>query len=102
LNDEKVTCIEEYIFQLSGYILTCAEEALSDRGDLRHAILRFLEILKRVIEMSQYEEISEDKFLLDLKVKIATLPRDKNQMDAMLDEVEKLLVDFAEESLNRL
>ena len=93
--------IEEYIYQLTGYIATCTDEVLSPRGNLRHATLRFIEILNRVIDLHKYSDcIKEDKFLLELQERLWELERDK--MDKLKGQIGDLISDFAGEAITRL
>lgn len=93
---------DEYVFELSGYILNCAEMVLSPRGNTRYSVLRYIDVLRRVIDISEYAEcIKKDEYLHLLKEKLNKLPIERNQMEELRKELQKLLIEYAEEAGKR-
>lgn len=94
---------DEYLFELSGYIVNCAQMVLSPRGGTRYSVMRFLDVLKRVIDFSEYAEcIQQDPYLLELKEKLDKLPIERNEMDELGDALQELLNEFAIEASQRI
>jgi hypothetical protein len=95
--------IEEYIYQLAGYVATCTEMILSPRGNIRYAALRFIEILNRLIDLHNYSDcIQEDNFLLDIQKRLWELERERDKMDKLRNQMQNIISDFAEEAIKRL
>ena len=94
---------DEYVFELSGYIINCAQMVLSPRGGTRYSVMRFLDVLRRVIDISEYADcIQQDPYLLELKEKIEKLPIETNEMDKLGEELQALLNEFATEINQRI
>ena len=94
---------DEYLFELSGYVLNCAQMVLSPRGGTRYSVLRFMDVLRRVIDLPEYADcIQQDPYLLELKQKLGKLPIERNQMDKLGNELQGLLNEFAMEAGQRI
>lgn len=93
----------EYIFELCGYILNCAEMVLSPRGSTRYSVLRYMDVLRRVIDISDYVDcVDEDAYLLELKEKLQKLPIEGDQMEKLREALQGLLLEYAEEANKRV
>ncbi len=94
---------KEYIFELSGYILNCAEMVLSPRGNTRYSVLRYMDVLRRIIDIPEYADcIEKDPHLKQLKEKLGKLPIEVNQMEELRKGLQKLIIDHAEEATKRI
>lgn len=94
---------EEHIFQFAGYLITCAEMALSPRGSPRYSALRFIEVYRRLTDLHKSVDcIAEDKFLINIKERIDQLNRDPNQMEDFRSQLHEILLEFADEATQRL
>ncbi len=100
---EYKTSSDDYLFELSGYVLNCAEMVLSPRGSTRYSVLRFIDVLRRVIDLPEYADcFKKDEYLTQLKGKLSKLPIEGNQMEELQKELQKLLLEYAEEAGRRL
>lgn len=103
MNNESNTSSKDYLFELSGYILNCAEMVLSPRGSTRYSVLRFIDVLRRVIDLPEYADcFPKDEYLIQLKKKLSTLPIEGNQLEELNKELQVLLLEYAEEAGKRL
>jgi hypothetical protein len=94
---------EEYVFQLAGFTLNCAEMALSPRGNPRYSALRFLSILRQLIEMPEYVEcLKEDAFLNTVLDDLDDMPIERDDLEAIRGSIQELLLRFAEEASERM
>ena len=94
---------DEYYFELSGYVLNCAQMVLSPRGGTRYSVLRFLDVLRRVIDLTEFAEcINEDPYLIELKEKLVQLPIERDQMDELGEALQELLNEYAVEASQRI
>jgi hypothetical protein len=94
---------EEYIFELAGFILNCAEMALSPRGSHRYSALRFLSILRQLIELPEYVEcLEEDAFLKTVLDDLDEMPIERDDLEATRGSIQELLLRFAEEANERI
>jgi hypothetical protein len=93
----------EYIFELSGYILNCAEMAVSPRGSPRYSALRFIEVLRKVIDLPEYADcVHGDLYLTELKGKLSKVPTERNQTEEMRGSLQNLLLEYASEASKRI
>jgi hypothetical protein len=93
----------EYVYELSGYILNCAEMAVSPRGNSRYSALRFMEVLQRVIDLPEYAEcIQKDPYLMSLKGKLSMVPMERDQKEEMRKALQDLLIEYAGEASKRI
>jgi hypothetical protein len=93
----------EYVFELSGYILNCAEMAVSPRGNPRYCALRFMEVLQKVIDLPEYAEcVQKDPYLMVLKGKLSKVPMERDQMEEMRKVLQDLLIEYAGEASKRV
>jgi len=103
LSSDSKTTSKEYLFELSGYILNCSEMVLSPRGNTRYSVLRFIDVLRRVIDLPEYAScFQSDPFLKQLKEKLGKLPIEGNQMEELRKELQNLLLEYAEEAGKRI
>jgi hypothetical protein len=94
---------EEYVFELAGFILNCAEMALSPRGNPRYSALRFLSILRQLIELPEYvESLEEDAFLRSVLVELDEMPIERDDLEATRRSIQEILLRFAEEASRRM
>jgi len=94
---------EEYVFELAGFILNCAEMALSPRGNPRYSALRFLSILRQLIELPQYVEcLKEDAFLRSVLDELDEMPIERDDLEATRRSIQEILLRFAEEASRRI
>ena len=99
---EKVIA-EETIFELSGYILNCAEMVISPRGSPRYSALRFMAVFRRISELHKYIEcLDKDPFLLELAEKLNKVPIESNNTDATRNGIQDLPLEFAVEANKRI
>jgi hypothetical protein len=94
---------DEYFFELAGFILNCAEMALSPRGNPRYSALRFLSILRQLIELPEYIEcLEEDAFLRSVLVELDEIPIERDDFEATRRSIQEILLRFAEEASRRM
>jgi hypothetical protein len=87
-----------YLFELAGYVATCATMALSGEreGSPRYSANRFIEVLRRLIALPRYAEgLKEDPFLERIGNKIENLKLEHV-------ELRGIMMEFADEASNRL
>jgi len=93
---------EEYLFEFTGYLVTCAEMALSPRGSPRYSALRFVEATRRLIDLPSFVHcLNKDPFLLEIRKKLDQLKIEQNEMDQLRNQLKTLLLEFAEEASRR-
>jgi hypothetical protein len=101
-NDEENMAGEEYVFELAGYLMTCAEMALSPRGSPRYSALRFIEVVRRLIDLPKFVScLKEDQFLFKIKKQLESLKIEQNDMEQLRSQLQAILVEFAEEGGRR-
>jgi len=94
---------EEHVFELAGFILNCAEMALSPRGNPRYSALRFLSILRQLIELPEYIEcLEEDAFLRSVLDELDEMPIERDDLEATRRSIQEILLRFAEEANRRM
>jgi hypothetical protein len=94
---------EEYVFELAGFILNCAEMALSPRGNPRYSALRFLSILRQLIELPEYVEcLEEDAFLRSVLIELDEMPIERDDLEATRRSIQEILLRFTEEASRRM
>ena len=94
---------EEDLFELGGYILNCAEMALSPRGGARYSALRFMEVYRRILDLTdRLDCIDHDQFLKEMKQKLGGIPIERDNPEQTRDGIMNVLLDFAEESARRI
>jgi len=94
---------EEHVFELAGFILNCAEMALSPRGNPRYSALRFLSILRQLIELPEYvESLKEDAFLRLVLDELDEMPIERDDLEATRRSIQEILLRFAEEASRRI
>ena len=89
---------EDYLFELAGYLVTCASMALSGEreGSPRYSANRFLIALRKLVDVPKFVEgLSEDPFLSDIVEKL-------DGVKLELDDLQSLQMDFAFEATKRL
>jgi hypothetical protein len=89
---------EEYIFELAGYLVTCAAMALSGEreGSPRYSANRFLIALRKLVDSPEYVEgLEEDPFLRGIVEKLDDIKLEH-------DQLQDLQMEFAVEASKRL
>ena len=89
---------EDYIFEIAGYLVTCATMALSGEreGSPRYSANRFLIALRKLVDVPKYVDgLSEDPFLNEILKKL-----DKIKLE--LGDLKDLQLEFAVEASQRL
>jgi hypothetical protein len=89
---------EDYLFELAGYLLTCATMALSGEreGSPRYSANRFLVDLSKLIVLPRYvESLEEDPFIKGLTKKLQGISLN-------FDKLQRLRMEFAVEASQRL
>jgi len=94
---------EQYLFELAGYLVTCAEMALSPRGSPRYSALRFVEVVKRLVDLPRYvHSLKEDPFLTQISKKFQNLKIEQDQTEQLRTQLQEILLDFADEGARRI
>jgi hypothetical protein len=94
---------EEVIFELSGYVLNCAEMALSPRGSPRYSALRFIQIFNRIANLYEsVEGIKKDDFLEELQEKLRKVPIERDKTEETRKGIQALLIEYAVEANKRI
>ena len=94
---------ENHIFELSGWLLSCADEAASVGRPCRHSTLRFIETVRKMANLHSYiEGMETDPFLLEILKDLENLHIEGHQMELLSGEIQGLLMKFANEALNRV
>ena len=94
---------EEYIFELAGYLVTCASMALSGEreGSPRYSANRFLIALRKLVDSPEYVEgLADDPFLRGIVEKLDGIKLDGIKLDH--EELQGLQMEFAVEASKRL
>lgn len=89
---------DDYLFELAGYVATCATMALSGEreGSPRYSANRFVEVLRRLTILPKYAEcLSEDPFL-------KRIGKELENLKLVHVELQKIMMEFADEASNRL
>ena len=89
---------EEYIFELAGYLVTCASMALSGEreGSPRYSANRFLIALRKLVDSPEYiEGLADDPFLRGIVEKLEEIKLEHG-------ELQSLQMEFAVEASKRL
>jgi hypothetical protein len=89
---------EDYLFELAGYLVTCAAMALSGEreGSPRYSANRFLIALRKLVEVPDYVEgLATDPFLRKIVDKLDGIKLE-------LEELQGLQMEFAAEASKRL
>jgi hypothetical protein len=94
---------EDIVFELSGYVLNCAEMALSPRGSPRYSALRFIQVFNRIANLfEQVECIKKDDFLQGIQEKLSKVPIERDKTEETRKGIQALLVEYAVEANNRI
>ena len=89
---------EDFIFEIAGYLVTCASMALSgDReGSPRYSANRFLIAFRKLVDVPKYVDgLSEDPFLNEILKKL-------DEIKLELGDLQDLQLEFAVEASQRL
>ena len=89
---------DEYIFELAGYLVTCASMALSGEreGSPRYSANRFLIALRKLVDSPTYVEgLADDPFLRGIVEKL-------DEIKLEHEELLSLQMEFAVEASKRL
>ena len=89
---------EEYIFELAGYLVTCASMALSGEreGSPRYSANRFLIAFRKLVDSPEYVEgLADDPFLQGIVEKL-------DEINLEHEALQKLQMEFAVEASKRL
>lgn len=89
---------EDYIFELAGYLLTCAAMALSGvrEGSPRYSANRFLIALRKLVDSPAYlQGLDNDPFLRGIVEKLDGIKLEH-------EELQDLQMEFAVEATKRL
>ena len=89
---------EDYIFEIAGYLVTCASMALSGEreGSPRYSANRFLIALRKLVDVPKYVDgLSEDPFLNEILKKL-------DEIKLELGDLQDLQLEFAVEASQRL
>lgn len=89
---------EEYLFELAGYLVTCAAMALSGEreGSPRYSANRFLIALRKLVDSPVYVEgLADDPFLRGIVEKLDDIKLEH-------EELQGLQMEFAIEATKRL
>lgn len=89
---------EEYLFELAGYLVTCATMALSGEreGSPRYSANRFLIALRKLVEIPDYVAgLADDPFLRGIVEKLESIRME-------IEELQTIQMEFATEASKRL